>query len=106
MALRSVPQQVKISPCFFHISCNLFAKGVDRGKLDLVAQAVEEADLNLGRWLQRNGMEVQQMSFNGKRIGAKRRAIADVGNGIELLLTDARAGDINAVFGHEFLVAR
>src|SRR5579872_1191342 len=50
-------------------------------------------------------MEVEQVSFNGERLGAEGGAIADVGHRIEALLRHAGVGDVNAIFGHEFFVA-
>ena len=51
-------------------------------------------------------MKIQQVGLNGERICSERRTIAHVGDGIKTLGPDARPGDIDAVLGHEFFIAR
>src|ERR1700686_514698 len=46
------------------------------------------------------------MGFNGKQFGTKGRTVAHIRDRLELLGADTRAGDVNAVFGHKFFVAR
>src|SRR5262249_6877868 len=61
-------------------------------------------DLYLGFRCQRDGMEIQQVTLDGKRVSTERRPVADVGHRIETLLIHSSASDINAVSGHMFLV--
>src|SRR6266446_7598978 len=51
-------------------------------------------------------MKIQQVGLDGKRIAAKSRTVADVGDRVKAFVADARAGDIDAVFGNKFLVVR
>src|SRR5208282_4720189 len=55
-------------------------------------------------------MKIQQVSFNGKRIRAKRGPISNVSDRIETLAVistaDSRTGDVNAILRHEFFIVR
>ena len=51
-----------------------------------------------------DGMEVQQMAFDGERIGAKRRTIAHIRHRLETLVVDPQPGNVNAVGGNQFVV--
>jgi len=71
-----------------------------------VAQALEEADFDFALRCQFNGMKVQQMRFNGKRVRTKRRAIADVSNGFKLLRTHPRTSNVDAIVRDKLFIAR
>ena len=58
--------QVEVPARLVNVLCNLFAQCLYGGKLDLVPQALEEKNLHLGARLQFDGMEVQQVSLDGK----------------------------------------
>src|SRR5947209_18585201 len=49
-------------------------------------------------------MKIQQVSFNGKQVIAKSGALAYVGDGIKYLITNACAGEVNAITGHQFVI--
>src|SRR5208337_444004 len=89
-----------------HIPPNLLFQSFDGRKLDLIAQTIQKMkfDFRFRRKFER--VEIQQVSFNGKRIGAKRGPVPNVRDRVETLIADAGAGDIDAVFGHEFFVVR
>src|SRR5260370_3879533 len=100
------PQQMKISARLLHIARDLFAQRVDRRELDLIAYSVEKTDLDFALRRQLNGMEVQQVRLDGKRLRAERRTIANIGHGIKTLVSYARPCDVNAIFGNQLFVAR
>lgn len=84
---------------------DLGTKFFDGRKLDFRAQAAEEEQLDLRFRGQVEGMEVEQVSFNGERLGAECGALADIGYGIETLFGDTGAGNVNAIARHQFLIA-
>src|SRR5258708_5680237 len=51
-------------------------------------------------------MKVQQVAFNGKRIGSKRWTTADIRHGIEALGSNPRPGNVNPILGRQFLITR
>ena len=51
-------------------------------------------------------MEVQEMGFNGKRIGAKCRTIANVRDGIETVRADASLGYVDTILRDKLVVGR
>src|SRR5437879_13862115 len=51
-------------------------------------------------------MKIQQVGLDGKRIAAKSRTVAYVGDRVKAFVTYTRASHIDAVFGHEFFVVR
>src|SRR5208282_706227 len=51
-------------------------------------------------------MKIQQVRLNGKRIGAKGGPVADVRDRVKAFVAHAGAGYVDAVFRHEFFVAR
>ncbi len=57
---------MEIPPGLVNIPRDLFAQRVHRWKLNLVPQALQEKDLNLGVGLQFDGMKIQQVGLNGK----------------------------------------
>src|ERR1700692_583614 len=97
---------MKISPRLVHIVRNLFAQCFDGRKLDLISDPIEKADLHFALRRQFNGMKIEKVSFNGKRIRAKGRTITNVGYGLEALAPDLRPGDVDAIFRHKFFVTR
>src|SRR5580658_2863578 len=54
--------------------------------------------------IQFDGMEVQQMSFDGERLRTKRRAVSDVGDRIETLSAHPGTGNVNAIARHKFVI--
>src|SRR5208282_5670788 len=93
-----------------HVPPDLLFQRFDGRKLDLVAQAIEEVKFNFGFRREFKRMEIQQVGLDGKRVAAESRAVPDVGDRVEALIliaaAEAGAGDIDAVFGDEFFVAR
>ena len=57
-------------------------------------------------FVQRDGMEVEQVGFDGEGVGAEGWAISDVGDGIEgfagLACADSQGGDVDTVCGKQF----
>src|SRR6476469_5370954 len=50
-------------------------------------------------------MEIEQVSFNGKRLVTKRGSQADIGHGIKRLVVHASACEIHAVAGNQIVIA-
>src|SRR3984957_17231101 len=96
---------MKVSPGFFHVPANLLSQSVYGRELDLIAQTFEEADFNFSFRSQVQGMEAQQVGFDGIQIRSKCRTVAHIRDRIKTLAADARPGDVDAVLGNEFLVA-
>ena len=69
-----------------HIPSDLLFQRFDGRELDLVAQAIEEMEFDFGFRRKFERVKIQQVSFDGKRIGAKRRAVSNVGDRIETLV--------------------
>jgi hypothetical protein len=61
-----------------HIAPDLFFQSFDRWKLDLIAQTIQKMQFDFRFRRERNRVEIQQVSFNGKRIGAERGPVSDV----------------------------
>ena len=57
---------MEVSARFAHIARDLFAQRIHRRKLDFVAQAMQEINLDFGVGRQFDGMKVQEMAFNRK----------------------------------------
>ena len=55
-----------IAIALFTVPAALFAQGLWRGPLALIAQAGEEAEAQRGGLAQIDGSEVQQMAFDGE----------------------------------------
>src|ERR1017187_5035799 len=96
----SKSHQLKISSRLFHVASDLLTQRLDRRKLDFITHPVEKTDLELALRRQLNGIKVQQVSFDRKRIRSKRWTIAHVRDGIETLRLHARTCDVNAILGH------
>src|SRR5262252_9051581 len=93
------------SPGFVDVFGDLGAQSVDRWELDFIAQALKEKDLDLGVGAQFNGMEVEQVSLDRKRICAEGGTVADVCDRFKALFTYATARDVNPVLRHQLFVA-
>src|SRR4029077_10065318 len=93
-----------------HIPPDLLFQRFDRRKLDLIAQTIEEVNLNFGFRRKFKRMKIQQVGLDGKRIAAKSWTVSDVSDRVEAFVfvasADAGAGHIDAVFGDKFFVAR
>ena len=53
------------------VAADLVAQGFDRGEFDFIAQAFQKRELDLCLDGQLDGMEVQNMGFDGERTGAE-----------------------------------
>src|ERR1022692_995686 len=100
------PQPSQIPLRLSHIPPDLFFQGFDRRKLDLIAQAIQKMKFDFGLGRQFKRMKIQQVRFNGKRVGAKSRTVPNIRDRIEAFVAHARAGDIDAVFRNNLFVAR
>src|ERR1700761_739636 len=93
-----------------HIAADLFAQGLGRGPLALIAQAGEESQTEGRDRVKRDRAEVQQVAFDGERGISKGGAGADVGDRVEAEFVgrarcDCHARDINAGGGNQAIVA-
>src|SRR5580658_6570605 len=66
-----------------HIPPDLFFQGLDRRKLDLISQPIQEMEFNFGLCRKFKWMEVQQMRFDGERIAAECWTVSDIGYRVE-----------------------
>ena len=89
--------QGKIPPCFANVSANLLTQGVDGIKFDFIAQPFEKEQLNLRLGRERNGMKVEQVRFDGKRVCAEGWAVTNVRHRVEAFFANTRARDVDAV---------
>src|SRR5215470_4524960 len=88
-----------------HVAGDLLAQSLNRGKLDLVAHTPEKGEFDGSVGSEIDGMEVQQMAFDGEGISAKSRPGAHVSDGVETFVADAGPGDVDAICGNQFIVA-
>src|SRR5215475_5639993 len=86
------------------VPANLLAQSVDRIKFDFIAQPLEKEQLDLGLGGERNGMKVEQVSFDGKRICAESWTVTDVSHRVEAFIANPRARDIDAIPGYQFFI--
>src|SRR3974377_564741 len=89
-----------------HVFGDLLRQRFHRWKFDFGPQPLEEDQLQFSLCEQLDGMEVQQMAFDGERVRPKRWTIADVGHRLEALARNTQPRDVNAIGGNEFVVAR
>ena len=59
-------RQMKIPSRVRYVVRDLFPQSFDRGEFLLIAEALQEAQFDLGLRGQRNGMEVEQVALDGK----------------------------------------
>src|SRR6185437_3294941 len=102
--LGSVVQELEVAAGGAHVSGNLGAKLFHGGKFDLRAQAAQEKQFNFRFRGEFQGMEVEQVSFDGERLCAEGGTVADVGHGIKALFRHAGAGNVNAIAVHELFI--
>jgi len=83
-------------------------RGGLRGWGNVSRQTLEEGQGQGCLFVERDGVEVQQVGFDGEGVGAEGWAVADVGDGVECLdgrtCSDGEGGDVDAVGGEEFCV--
>jgi aspartate carbamoyltransferase catalytic subunit len=72
----------------------------NRRKLNFVAKSLQKANLNYRVRVQREGMEIEQVTLNGKRIHTKGRSIAYICHGIKQLRAHTGPRDVHAMFGN------
>ena len=66
---------MKISSSLLHILCDLLAQCLDRRKLNFVAKPVEKGNLDFALRRQLDGMKIEQVRLDRKRLGSKRRRL-------------------------------
>lgn len=97
------PTQIEVALCGCDIAEDLIAEGFGAGETSLVAQTLEEGQGQGCLLVEGDGMEVQQVGFDGEGVGPEGWAVADVGNGVECLGgwagSDGESGDVDAVGG-------
>src|SRR5512146_1120770 len=98
-------EEMEVAAGLMNVGGDLGAKFIHGRKLDFRAQAAKKEQLHLRFRVEVEGMEVEEMSFDGERFGAKSRAFSHVGYRIETFLGHARAGDVNAIARDQFLIA-
>src|SRR5581483_3922488 len=96
---------MKVPPGFPDILRNLLAQSVNGRKLDFITQPLKKRYFDFRLRGKFDGMEIQQVSLDRKRISAECRAISHVGHGIKTLLAHTRARDVDAIARSEFFVA-
>ena len=88
------------------IAADLFAQCFGIGPAHLGAETLQEGQGEWGVFVECDGMEVQQVGFDGEGVGAEGGAIADVGDGVEgfggCACADGEGGDVDAVCGKQF----
>jgi hypothetical protein len=75
--------QREVAEGFFDVEADLGAEEVGRVKAALGAKAMEEGHLERGGFGEVDGVEVEEMGFDGEGVGAEGGAVADVGDASE-----------------------
>src|SRR5262249_46977476 len=96
--------QRKIPPRPADVPANLLAQRVDGVKFDFIAQPLEKEQLDLGLGRERNGMKVEQVSFDGKGICAEGGTVTDVRHRVEAFFANPGAGDVDAITGYQLFI--
>src|SRR5271168_1897736 len=96
---------MEVSARLVDIASNLLPQNFDGRKLDLVAQALQKADLDLRLRREFDGMEIEQVGLDGEKLRPEGWTIPHIRNRIESLRAHPRAGNVDAVLGDQFFVA-
>src|SRR5271169_3661674 len=99
-------QEMEVPSRLLYIACDLLAQRLYGRKLDLIAHPLEEADFDFALRRQFNGVKVQQVGLDRKRLRTEGRTIAHVRDGIKALVAYARPGDVYPVLRHKFFITR
>lgn len=112
-------KQAQVALGFGDILLDLGEEGFGGGKALFVSEAVEEAEFEGGVGGEVDGVEVEEVGFDGEGIGAEGGTVSDVGDGVEGFGgrfkardwirarrrggggADAKLGDVDAVSGKE-----
>ena len=100
--------QTEVALCAADVAAYLFAESFGVGPAYLGAEALEEGEVEWGVFGEVDGVEVEQVGFDGEGMSAlcRRWAVADVGDGFEgfgdRAGADGEGGDVDAVGGEEF----
>lgn len=71
------------------------------------AETMQESHLEMGGVVEIDGVEVEEVGFDGEGVGAEGGAVADVGDSAEeVRASDVQCGDVDAVGGQQFGVGR
>src|ERR1700722_292303 len=97
---------MEISSCLLYVAPDLLAQSLDRRKFDFIAQPIEKANLHLALRRQFDGMKVQQVSLDGKRIRSEGWAVSYIGYRIKAFCTHACPRDVDAILWNKFFIAR
>ncbi len=99
------PTQTEVAFCRGDVAADLFAQGFGVWPAHLGAEALEEGEGERGLFVEVDGVEVEQVGFDGEGVGAEGGAVADVGDGVEGLAgcacADGEGGDVDAVGGEQ-----
>ena len=102
------PTQTEVAFCRCDISEDLLAERFGAGETSLVAQTLEEGQGQGCLFVETDGVEVQQVGFDGEGVGSEGRAVADVGDGVKCFggwaCSDGESGDVDAVGGEKLCV--
>src|SRR5258708_2101530 len=97
--------QPEISLCALYVFADLGFQGFDGFEFHLGAAPAQERYFYLRLGCQFDGVEVEQMGFNGEGFLAEGWAIAHVGHRVEHFVADTGAGEVDAVGRGQFVVA-
>ena len=77
------PTYIEVTFCLGDVAAYLFFERFGIGPAHLCAETTQKGKSERCVFVELDGMEVEQVRFDGKRIGAEGRAIAHVGDGVE-----------------------
>ena len=77
------PTYIEVAFRLSHVSADLFFERFWGGPAHLCAEATQEGEGERRVFVELYGVEVEQVRFDGKRVGAEGGAIAYVGYGVE-----------------------
>src|SRR5262249_5878917 len=103
-SLTCLLQNLKVSSRLLHIFRNLIPQSLDGRKSDLITQPLQEMNFHFRVRRELQGMEIQQVTLNGKRFSPECRSSPHIGHRVKALLPDSSPGDVHAIFWYELLI--
>ena len=91
--------------CYADVFPDLLFKRFRAGEFDFVAEPLEESKFDFGFGLEIDGVEVENVGFDGEGIGPERGTNADIGHRVEGFVVDCELGDVNTDLWNQFVVA-
>jgi len=97
------PTQTEEAFCRGDVAAYLFAQGFGVWPTDFVAQAAQECQSERRLLVESDGVEVEQVGFDGEGVGSEGGTVSDIGDGVECfavgVFADRHRGDVDAVCG-------